>query len=76
MNLEYKWSPVKYLSLVAFADAGEVRADWQDIGTTGLNTGYGFGVRVHTNKQQFAKFDFGTGGGEGWQMFIKLGPSF
>jgi hypothetical protein len=76
MNLEYKWSPVKYLSLVAFADAGEVRADWQDIGITGLNTGYGFGVRVHTNKQQFAKFDFGTGGGEGWQMFIKLGPSF
>ena len=76
MNLEYKWTPIKYLSLALFADAGEVRPDWEDIDLNGLKTGYGFGFRVHTEKQTFARFDFGTGGGEGWQVFMKLGPSF
>jgi outer membrane protein assembly factor BamA len=76
MNLEYKWTPMKYVSLVGFLDAGEVRPDWQDIDLNGLKKGYGFGFRVHTDTQTFARFDFGTGGGEGWQMFMKLGPSF
>lgn len=76
MSAEYRWTPIKYASLVAFVDAGEVQADWQDIDLAGMRTGYGFGFRVHTRRQTFARLDFGTGGGEGWQMFIKLGPSF
>ena len=43
---------------------------------SGLKKGYGFGVRVHSNRQTFARMDFGTGGGEGWKVFLKLGPSF
>jgi outer membrane protein assembly factor BamA len=76
MNLEYRWTPIKWVSVATFLDAGEVRANWQDIGLTGLKTGYGFGFRVHSTKQTFARVDFGTGGGEGWQIFLKLGPSF
>jgi outer membrane protein assembly factor BamA len=76
MTAEYNWSPIKYVSLAAFVDVGKVSADWQDIDLGGLKKGYGFGFRVHTNKQTFARVDFGTGGGEGWQMFLKLGPSF
>ena len=76
MNIEYRWTPIKWVSLATFFDAGEVRADWEDIGFSGMKTGYGFGFRVHSTKQTFARIDFGTGGGEGWQMFFKLGPSF
>ena len=76
MTAEYNWTPMKYFSLAAFVDAGKVSADYQDINFTGLKTGYGFGVRAHTNKQTFARLDFATGGDEGWQMFLKLGPSF
>jgi outer membrane translocation and assembly module TamA len=59
-----------------FADYGKVAANWQDINTTDLKRGYGFGVRVHSTKQTFAKIDVGFGGGEGRRIFIKLGPSF
>jgi outer membrane protein assembly factor BamA len=76
MSLEYRWSPIKWVSLATFVDAGEVRADWENIDLSGLKTGYGFGFRVHSTKQTFARVDFATGGGEGWQMFLKLGPSF
>jgi hypothetical protein len=76
MTAEYNYTPFKYVSVAAFVDAGKVSADYQDINLNDLKAGYGFGFRVHTNKQTFARFDFGTGGGEGWQMFIKLGPSF
>lgn len=76
MTAEYNWTPFKYVSLAAFVDAGKVAADWQDIDTNGLRKAYGFGFRAHTNKMTFARFDFATGGGEGWQMFMKFGPSF
>ena len=73
---EYKWTFHDYVSVVTFVDAGEVNANWRDIDLRGWKTGYGFGFRVHTDKQTFARLDFGTGGGEGWQIFLKLGPSF
>jgi outer membrane protein assembly factor BamA len=76
MNLEYNWALIEYLSLAAFVDAGKVSADWEDMDFTGLKKGYGFGLRAHTNKQTFARLDFATGGGEGWQIFLKVGPAF
>ena len=76
MTAEYNWTPMKYFSVAAFLDAGKVSADWEDINGADMKQGYGFGFRVHTNKQTFARIDFGTGGGEGWQMFLKLGPTF
>jgi len=76
MTAEYNWAPIKYVSVAAFADAGKVSADWQDISLTDMKKGYGFGVRVHTRTQTFARFDIGTGGGEGWHTFLKLGVGF
>jgi hypothetical protein len=76
MGVEYTWALIDYVSVATFVDAGEVRADWQDIDLKDLKTGYGFGFRVHTDEYTFARVDFGTGGGEGWQMFLKLGPRF
>ena len=76
MTAEYRWIPITWVSVAAFADAGEVTPNWGDIDFRGMKRGYGFGVRVHSETQTFARLDFGTGGGEGWQIFLKLGPSF
>ena len=76
LGAEYRWVVIKYASVVAFLDVGEVQRNWQDIDLEGMKRGYGFGVRAHTRTQTFARFDVGTGGGEGWQIFVKLGPSF
>ena len=76
MTAEYAYTPMKWFSVATFIDAGKVASDWQDVRPTGLERGYGFGVRVHSNKQTFARIDLATGGGEGWKLFLKLGPSF
>jgi hypothetical protein len=76
MTAEYRWTPIKWVSAVAFLDAGEVSSDWHQIDFRGMETGYGFGFRVHSRRQTFGRIDFATGGGEGWQIFIKVGPSF
>jgi len=76
MSAEYRWELMKYASVVTFVDAGQVQRNWQDVDLTGLKKAYGVGVRAHTRKQTFARLDFGMGGGEGWQIFLKLGPSF
>jgi hypothetical protein len=76
MTGEYRFIPIKWVSFAAFIDAGEVTPNWNDIDFRGLKNGYGFGVRMHSRTQTFARMDFGTGGGEGWQIFLKLGPSF
>jgi hypothetical protein len=74
LGAEYQWTVLDYLSVAAFADAGEVRSDWEQIGLGGLRKGYGFGLRAHTRKQTLARLDFGAGGGEGWAIFLKVGP--
>jgi outer membrane protein assembly factor BamA len=76
MSAEYSWMPIKWVSLATFVDAGEVSPDWNSIDFRGLKTGYGFGIRFHTRTQNLARIDYGTGGGEGHQIFFKVGPSF
>jgi len=76
MTAEYRWIPITWVSIAAFVDAGEVTPNWHDIDFRGMKTGYGVGFRMHSEKHTFARLDFGTGGGEGWQIFLKLGPSF
>jgi hypothetical protein len=74
MSGEYRWIPIKYVSFATFFDAGKVGRDYQDVHGGEFKKGYGFGVRVHTRRQTFARIDIATGGGEGWKMFLKLGP--
>jgi hypothetical protein len=76
LSAEYKWRPRSFLSVSVFADAGETRADWQDVDLKQMRTGYGFGVGLHSSEQTILRLDLGTGGGEGWQFFIKVRPSF
>lgn len=76
-NVEYRYQAFKMIDLAVFADAGEVRADWEDIGPRDLKTSYGFGVRVHSDSRTFVRLDFGFGSNEGSRVFFKLfSPSF
>jgi len=74
-NLEYRWAAMRYVNFAVFADAGEVRHNWQEIGFRGVKSSYGVGVRFNTVKRVFARFDIAVGE-EGRQVFFKLGPSF
>ena len=76
LTAEYAWTPLRFLSVAAFTDAGEARPDWASIGIRGLKHGYGVGLRAHTDSQQLLRFDVAGGGGEGWRTFLRLGTSF
>jgi Omp85 superfamily domain len=76
MNAEYRWEAFAGLDMALFFDAGEVRADWEDIGVSDLKTSYGLGFRFNTYKNVFLRFDIGTGGHEGTRLFLKFGPIF
>ena len=73
LGAEYRWVPITWVSVAAFVDAGEATPNWNDIDFRGMKTGYGFGIRAHSRTQTFASIDVGTGGGEGWKFFLKLG---
>ena len=73
LGAEYNYRPMKWVSLAAFVDRGKVAHDWEDANLSDLETGYGFGFRVHNRRQVFLRFDYGMGGGEGHRFFIKLG---
>lgn len=75
IGAEYLYRPIDYVNFALFADAGKVAHDWEDIDFSGMKSGYGFGVRFGTKKQQFGRIDFGFGGGEGTRVFFKFGPS-
>jgi outer membrane protein assembly factor BamA len=76
INAEYRWTAVKYLDVAFFWDGGKVTHAWHDVNLRGIKTAYGVGFRAATPKRVFARLDIGTGGGEGHQIFFKLGPSF
>jgi outer membrane protein assembly factor BamA len=76
MNAEYRWEAFSGLDMALFVDAGEVRADWQDIDLHDLKTSYGIGFRFNTYKNVFLRFDVAMGGGEGTRMFLKFGKAF
>jgi outer membrane protein assembly factor BamA len=76
MSAEYKWRPRSALSVAVFADAGQVQDDWKDLSLNGMKAGYGAGVGFHAARQTIVRVDVATGGGEGWQVFIKVRPAF
>jgi hemolysin activation/secretion protein len=76
LNAEYRIRVHRFVHVAPFFDAGEVRADWEDIGPGDLKTSYGIGIRGGTDDRIFVRIDIGTGGDEGTRLFFKFGPSF
>jgi hypothetical protein len=75
-NLEYRWEAFSGMDMALFFDAGEVRANWENIDLQDLRTAYGVGFRFNTFKSVFLRLDIGAGGGEGTRIFLKFGPAF
>ena len=69
---------MSFLSVALFADAGEARADWQDVDLKRhANRATASVLALHIIEQtRLSAFDVGTGGGEGWQIFLKIFPTF
>ena len=76
MSAEYKWRPRSSLSVSVFADAGETRPDWEALDLRGMHAGYGIGIGLHSTSRTLVRLDVGTGGGEGWQVFLKVRPDY
>lgn len=75
-NAEYRWEAFSGVDLALFFDAGDVASEWDQLGTNGIKTSWGAGMRVHSTKRVFLRIDVGAGGREGPRIFIKLGPAF
>lgn len=76
LSAEYRWEVIKRVQLAPFVDLADFGQNWEDIDFAGMKTLYGAGIRIHTDKSVFFRFDVGTGGGEGVRYFLKFGPSF
>lgn len=72
-NAELRLALMTHVDVAVFADAGNVAPRLQE-----LNLGkrsYGAGVRLHTRRQTFARFDAATGA-EGWRFLFRLTDPF
>jgi outer membrane protein assembly factor BamA len=76
LNAEYRHTVVPHVDVAVFWDGGKVTSAWHDVNLRALKTGYGIGFRLASRSRVFARLDIAAGGGEGHQIFFKLGPSF
>jgi hypothetical protein len=69
MTAEVRFALLTHLEAAAFVDAGNVAARVQDLDLG--KRSYGAGLRLHTRRATFARFDVAHGG-EGWQFLFRL----
>ena len=70
---ESRWALFRYIDAAAFVDAGNVAARPGDLNLD--KTSWGGGIRVHTRRSTFARFDVGHSV-EGWHFFLNLNDPF
>ncbi len=68
-NAELRFAMMTHVDLALFADAGNVAARIQDLNLD--KRSYGAGVRLHTRRQTFARFDVANGA-DGWRFLFRL----
>jgi hypothetical protein len=68
-NAELRLAMMTHVDLAFFTDAGNVAARIQDLNLD--KRSYGAGLRLHTRRQTFARFDAATGA-EGWRFLFRL----
>lgn len=75
LQAEYRWEAWPALELALFADAGRAYGRGEDFAMSGLETDYGFGVRLKTHEAVLARFDVARSS-EDTRYLLRLGPSF
>jgi hypothetical protein len=74
-NLEYRREVWKGLDLAAFADAGKVFGDIDELDLGHLKFAWGGGLRIKNKKEVLLRLDLGHGD-EGTLLYIRFGPVF
>jgi len=69
LNVESRLALMRHVDMVLFADAGNVAPRVSDLNID--KTGYGFGIRLHSQKSTFARLDVAHGA-EGWNVFFRM----
>jgi outer membrane protein assembly factor BamA len=75
MSAEYRWDVGEFLQMVLFYDTGKVFARPADFGLSGLEKGFGGGLRVRTGGRVFLRMELGRSR-EGNEFHFRLGPAF
>lgn len=73
VNAESRWALLRHMDAALFVDAGNVAPRAGDLNLS--RTGYGAGVRLHSDTATFARFDVATGA-EGWRFEFRLNDPF
>jgi Omp85 superfamily domain len=68
VSAESRWALFTHVDGALFFDAGNVAPQAGDLNLA--KTDYGAGLRLHTRKTTWARFDVGHGG-EGWHFFLR-----
>lgn len=69
INAETRIAMMTHVDAAVFVDAGNVAARFGDLNLD--KTSYGAGLRLHSRRQTFARFDVARGG-EGWRLVLRL----
>jgi len=75
MSAEYRWDAAEFLQMVLFYDTGKVFSRPGDFGFTGLEKGFGGGLRIKKGGTVFLRLELGHSR-EGNEVHFRLGPSF
>jgi hypothetical protein len=73
VNVESRWALMPHVDVARFVDAGNVARRAADLNLA--RTGYGAGVRLHSDSSTFARFDVAKGH-EGWRFDFRLNDPF
>jgi outer membrane protein assembly factor BamA len=68
VNAESRWGIFTHVDVAAFLDAGNVAPRFQDLDLA--KTSWGGGIRLHTDRTTFARFDVAHGA-EGWRFVFR-----
>lgn len=75
MSAEYRWEAAEFLQMVLFYDTGKVFSRLGDFDFTGLEKGFGGGVRIKSGRTVFLRVELAHSR-EGNKLHFRLGPSF
>lgn len=74
-SAEYRWDPAEFLQMVLFYDAGKVFSRTSEFGFSGLEKGFGGGVRLKSASGVLLRLELAHSR-EGNVFHFKLGPAF
>lgn len=76
LSAEYRWEASPAIELALFYDRGKVFSERSDFDFSGLEKGFGFGIRLKTLESVLLRLDFARSREESLRIHFKFGRSF